>query len=375
MATVLTGDWPAGTKVSVERRGSITFHTGWKPSRLSLTNVRSAEVVTADKRWSFGRKSAWGLAGLVTIGPLAGLAGVIAGGNMKEQVVAVAFRDGRKVILQGKKKELEPILVVGFDWNGLSGAGPHPNLPSGPNESSLGSDLNSAAPTPPASTRFVWNSRPVVVCFALLIGAVAVWQGLAQHKNSAVSPDTSRLLTSASTSNTSQPSPAPLTQEEVRELQSLLKAAGYDPGPVDGIAGPMAERAALRYLEARGSPTSGGLTRELLSRLKAEQPARSGGGGFRINGSQGIFFFVVIDKQQAKNQNTYRLAVSEVCGNKPICQVLFWVEGTLAPKALPMSDAQVSTKAAHWEYNANTGLRSFRWSCKMFPATHANECL
>jgi hypothetical protein len=46
----------------------------------------------------------------------------------------------------------------------------------------------------------------------------------------------------------------------------------------------------------------------------------------------------------------------------------------VAPKSLPMSDAQVATQVAQWEYNRHTGLRRLLWSCKVFPATPKAEC-
>jgi hypothetical protein len=101
----------------------------------------------------------------------------------------------------------------------------------------------------------------------------------------------------------------------------------------------------------------------------------SAGAGWKLNGKQGIMNLVVIDKSQTKNRDIYRIAIAEICGVKPICQVLFWVAGTNAPKALPMSDAQVASKVAHWQYNSNTGLRRLLWSCKTFPDTPTNECL
>jgi hypothetical protein len=100
-----------------------------------------------------------------------------------------------------------------------------------------------------------------------------------------------------------------------------------------------------------------------------------GDDGWKLNGKQGIMNFVVIDRSQAKNQDIYRVAIAEICGIKPICQVLFWTTGTDAPKSLPMSDAQVASKVAHWQYNSNTGLRRLLWSCKAFPNTPKDECL
>jgi len=71
---------------------------------------------------------------------------------------------------------------------------------------------------------------------------------------------------------TAQPSPAPLTPDEIRELQSKLKAAGFNPGAIDGTMGRQTRSAVREYAEARGLPNADA-TRELLARLKAEAPA------------------------------------------------------------------------------------------------------
>jgi peptidoglycan hydrolase-like protein with peptidoglycan-binding domain len=182
-------------------------------------------------------------------------------------------------------------------------------------------------------------------------------------------------LPSGPTSSPAQPSGTPLTGDEVREVQGLLKTAGYDPGPVDGISGPQLEGATQRYLESRGVTVSKGkITQELLSRLRSDRLVGSTSGGWKLNGSQGLVRIVVIDKGQAKNQGVYRAAIEDICKSMPICQVLFWVEGTGAPKSLPMSDAQTGTQMANWNQNSNTGLRELLFSCKAFPATPKEKC-
>lgn len=82
--------------------------------------------------------------------------------------------------------------------------------------------------------------------------------------------------------------------------------------------------------------------------------------GYRITGQAGIMHFVDIEASQKENEDVYRFAVADVCAGKSICQVHFWVGD--APKALPMSDAQVESKLVSWQQNMNSGLR--RWLVK-----------
>ena len=72
--------------------------------------------------------------------------------------------------------------------------------------------------------------------------------------------------------STAPPSPAPLTPDEIRELQGKLKAAGFNPGSIDGTIGRQTRSAIRQYAEARALPNADA-TRELLVRLKAEAPA------------------------------------------------------------------------------------------------------
>jgi peptidoglycan hydrolase-like protein with peptidoglycan-binding domain len=65
----------------------------------------------------------------------------------------------------------------------------------------------------------------------------------------------------------------PLSGDDARDLQRRLKAAGFDPGPVDGIVGPRTSDAARRYAEAR-TLASTDAARAMLVRLRAE-PTRS----------------------------------------------------------------------------------------------------
>ena len=64
--------------------------------------------------------------------------------------------------------------------------------------------------------------------------------------------------------------PVPLTREEVQQLQLQLKGLGFDPGPVDGLSGPLTLQAVRRYAAARGLPDNAEVTREILARLRSD---------------------------------------------------------------------------------------------------------
>ncbi len=57
------------------------------------------------------------------------------------------------------------------------------------------------------------------------------------------------------------------------EVQSRLRAIGYDPGPLDGSAGPLTAAAVRQYQQARRLPPTGSADRDLLARLRREAAA------------------------------------------------------------------------------------------------------
>ena len=63
-----------------------------------------------------------------------------------------------------------------------------------------------------------------------------------------------------------------LTVAEVRRLQELLNAAGYDSGEPDGRVGRQTRAAIRAYQQARGLPTDGYPSRELLDALSTRAP-------------------------------------------------------------------------------------------------------
>lgn len=70
-----------------------------------------------------------------------------------------------------------------------------------------------------------------------------------------------------------QASAAPLTTDEIRELQGRLRAAGFSPGPIDGVVGPMTLGAVRKYAQSRAI-AGAEATRDLLLRLRKEPPPK-----------------------------------------------------------------------------------------------------
>jgi len=62
----------------------------------------------------------------------------------------------------------------------------------------------------------------------------------------------------------------PLQRDEVRDIQARLRAFGFNPGPLDGIAGPATQAAMMHYQQNRELPQTGTIDRQLLEQLRQD---------------------------------------------------------------------------------------------------------
>ena len=63
---------------------------------------------------------------------------------------------------------------------------------------------------------------------------------------------------------------APLRRDEVREVQTRLRSFGFNPGPLDGAAGPMTQAAVIHYQQNRGQLQTSAVDRQLLEQLRQD---------------------------------------------------------------------------------------------------------
>ncbi len=72
-----------------------------------------------------------------------------------------------------------------------------------------------------------------------------------------------------------EPGAAPLTRNDIRLLQLVLKARGFDPGPADGLIGPRTRSAAEAALKAMGREPGAEIDRDMLALMMGgTAPAR-----------------------------------------------------------------------------------------------------
>ena len=77
--------------------------------------VESVEVLTEEKVKKLAGTAAWGIAGVVLLGPLGAIGGMLLGGNKKEVAFACYLKDGRKFMAITDNKTWQKILSVKFN--------------------------------------------------------------------------------------------------------------------------------------------------------------------------------------------------------------------------------------------------------------------
>ena len=81
---------------------------------------------------------------------------------------------------------------------------------------------------------------------------------------------------------------------KVKEMQKMLKAQGFDPGPLDGLFGPRTEKALKAYQQAMGGAADGSMELGEFKRLQGNHQKITGEGfderqaGVDITGTQDI---------------------------------------------------------------------------------------
>lgn len=114
---------------------------------------------------------------------------------------------------------------------------------------------------------------PVLWLSLLLIAGGAAWQSRAA---SALPVSTARVVTTVSVTrvltgdtieHAAVTAPPVETDEPVREAQVRLSAAGFDPGPHDGVLGPRTSAAIRQYQTAKALAETGTLDQAPLAAL------------------------------------------------------------------------------------------------------------
>ena len=114
---VVAGDWKEGFIVYKNSYGGLgspiamVMPKGWKGEAVPFSELTKIEPITEENHTSILGKLVWGAAGSLALGPLGLLAGVIGGGNSKQQLVVLNFRDGRSAMVKLTGKDVEFLTI------------------------------------------------------------------------------------------------------------------------------------------------------------------------------------------------------------------------------------------------------------------------
>ena len=108
---VIAGDYPSGTKVTFSKwNGRPGFKIG--DGQFVKGDVKSCFPLNQANSTSMLAKAGWATIGAAVLGPIGLLTGEIAGGNKSITIAAFEISNGRKVIIQGKSKDIMELMTM-----------------------------------------------------------------------------------------------------------------------------------------------------------------------------------------------------------------------------------------------------------------------
>lgn len=114
---IIAGDFPEKSFI-ISVFGDISIHcqTIKNPSfKHNITkDIKSVEIITEETKKKFLGAAGWGAVGAIALGPLGAIAGVLAGGNKKELLIACELKDGKKFIATVDNKLYKTMLKVSY---------------------------------------------------------------------------------------------------------------------------------------------------------------------------------------------------------------------------------------------------------------------
>ncbi len=63
------------------------------------------------------------------------------------------------------------------------------------------------------------------------------------------------------------------------------------------------------------------------------------------------------------------------CGAAALCGVQAWSDRGLAARAMPLTDAEVASRAFSYRINRTTGFEQALWDCERYPQDDRARCL
>jgi len=111
---IIAGDFSKGTYI-FKSFGTITLMRSNQLKGIDITkDIKNVEIVTEETKKKFIGSAGWGLVGGLALGPLGLIAGVLAGGNKKEILIACELKNGKKFIALVDSKLYKGLLSASY---------------------------------------------------------------------------------------------------------------------------------------------------------------------------------------------------------------------------------------------------------------------
>lgn len=111
---IIAGDFPEKSYLSnIWGEIYINFNSFKFPyaKPLDITkDIKGIEIITEETKKKFLGAAGWGAVGAIALGPLGAVAGILAGGNKKEMLIACELKDGKKFIAEVDSKLYKKLL-------------------------------------------------------------------------------------------------------------------------------------------------------------------------------------------------------------------------------------------------------------------------
>jgi hypothetical protein len=114
---IIAGDFSKDNVIKiVAGKPAIVPKDGGLFSKVNFINndIKSIEIITEENKKKFIGTAGWGLVGGLALGPLGLIAGILAGGNKKEILIACELKDGKKLIAEVDSKIYKSMLTASY---------------------------------------------------------------------------------------------------------------------------------------------------------------------------------------------------------------------------------------------------------------------
>lgn len=111
---IIAGDFPKGTYIKESFKTLLLVRPKQAFGTDITKNIETVEIITEENKKKFIGTAGWGLVGGLALGPLGLIAGILAGGNKKEILIACELKDGKKLIAEVDSKIYKSMLTASY---------------------------------------------------------------------------------------------------------------------------------------------------------------------------------------------------------------------------------------------------------------------